>query len=114
MSDLLLLFVCLILSLCFNFLLVYLLLHICQTYNTDKQTADSSGAATAMFAGVKTKYSTLGVDDRVEFDVCETTKEATIDSVLVSAREIGALQIKLLFHTLVFFSMFRLLVPSLQ
>ena len=41
-----------------------------QTYNTDTQTPDSAGTATAMFSGVKTRAGMLGLDGTAAYNVC--------------------------------------------
>ena len=51
-----------------------------QTYDIDYQTPDSSSTATAMFAGVKTKTSTLGYDSHIDnYNISSalTAKEVT-------------------------------------
>ncbi len=61
-----------------------------QTYNIDSQVPDSAGTATALFCGVKTKYSVVGLDDTVEFGNCASAKNAAaVDSVMVSAKQQG-------------------------
>ncbi|XP_072028161.1 alkaline phosphatase, tissue-nonspecific isozyme-like [Amphiura filiformis] len=60
-----------------------------KTYNTDRQVADSAGTGCALFTGVKTKYEVIGVDDTIEFAKCSTAEAAAVDSVLVSAEQVG-------------------------
>ena len=60
-----------------------------QTYNTDRQVADSAGSGNALFTGVKTKYEVIGVDDSIEFAKCASATTAAVDSILVSAEEVG-------------------------
>lgn len=43
-----------------------------KTYNTNFQTPDSAGTATAMVSGVKTKVSVISLDDSVEIGKCGT------------------------------------------
>ncbi len=43
-----------------------------KTYNTNFQTPDSAGTATAMASGVKTKISIISLDDTVEISKCGT------------------------------------------
>ncbi|XP_072046184.1 alkaline phosphatase-like [Amphiura filiformis] len=60
-----------------------------KTYATDRQIPDSAATATALFCGVKTKSSTIGVDDRIEVENCATQEGASVDSVMVDAQEMG-------------------------
>ncbi|XP_059487982.1 alkaline phosphatase 4-like [Neocloeon triangulifer] len=64
-----------------------------KTYNTDRQVPDSAGTATALFCGVKTKYSTIGVDDTVTTSECdpEIYEGAKVDSILKWAQDAGKL-----------------------
>lgn len=50
-----------------------------KTYNTDMQTPDSAGTASAMVTGVKTKAGTLNINDKVQRGFCNTAlgNEAT-------------------------------------
>ncbi|XP_031839610.1 alkaline phosphatase 4-like isoform X2 [Nomia melanderi] len=49
-----------------------------KTYNTDKQVPDSAGTATAIFSGVKSRYSMIGLDSKAKYDHCdETVNEAS-------------------------------------
>ncbi|XP_076044983.1 alkaline phosphatase-like isoform X2 [Oratosquilla oratoria] len=41
-----------------------------KTYLLDRQVADSAAAATAFFSGVKANYYTIGVDNRVQKNMC--------------------------------------------
>ncbi|SDI07402.1 alkaline phosphatase [Vibrio xiamenensis] len=45
-----------------------------KTYNTDAQTPDSAGTASAMVTGVKTKQGVISVDDNVKRGFCTTVK----------------------------------------
>lgn len=62
-----------------------------QTYDTDKQVADSASTATAVFSGVKTNYGVSGVDARVERGDCEASldQENHLDSILGWAQGVG-------------------------
>lgn len=42
-----------------------------KTYNTDYQVPDSAGTATALFTGVKTRMSVLGIDGIPKFNTCD-------------------------------------------
>ncbi len=42
-----------------------------QTYNTNRQVADSAGTATALFSGVKTGIGVIGVDASVHRNACD-------------------------------------------
>ena len=53
-----------------------------QTYNTDTQTPDSAGTATAMFSGVKTRAGMLGLDGTAAYNVCAPA------SIQVTQREL--------------------------
>ncbi len=45
-----------------------------KTYNTNAQTPDSAGTASAMVSGVKTKQGVISIDDNVQRGFCSTTK----------------------------------------
>ncbi|XP_071491651.1 alkaline phosphatase-like [Diadema antillarum] len=60
-----------------------------KTYNTDAQTPDSAGTATAFFCGVKTKSGIIGLDDGAEYDDCTTAPGTEVDSVLQLAHRTG-------------------------
>ena len=60
-----------------------------QTYNTDQQTPDSAGTATAYFCGVKTKAGAIGVDDQVEYGSCSSIENAAVESVLTQSQKAG-------------------------
>ena len=56
-----------------------------QTYNVDRQTADSAGTATAFLCGVKANRGTLGVDSRVAREDCSVytaNPDTHVDSIL--------------------------------
>ncbi|XP_076641739.1 alkaline phosphatase 4 [Halictus rubicundus] len=44
-----------------------------KTYNTDKQVPDSAGTATAIFSGVKSRYSVIGLDSTATYNHCDPT-----------------------------------------
>ena len=60
-----------------------------KTYNTDSQTPDSAGTATAMLSGVKTKIGVLGVNDNVIREDCSTVSESSVPTLLEQAEEAG-------------------------
>ncbi|XP_041480447.1 alkaline phosphatase-like [Lytechinus variegatus] len=60
-----------------------------KTYNTDRQVPDSAGTATAYLCGVKSKFGTLGVDDRVERGKCSSIEGAAVDSILIDSMKAG-------------------------
>ncbi|XP_013407398.1 alkaline phosphatase [Lingula anatina] len=53
-----------------------------KTYNTDRQTADSAGTATAFLCGAKTKSGLIGLDDRAVRGNCSSEKGGAISSIL--------------------------------
>lgn len=61
-----------------------------KTYNTDKQTPDSAGTATAFLCGVKARSGTMGVNSQVETRNCSTqVKNNFVYSFLSDAQEQG-------------------------
>lgn len=77
-----------------------------QTYNSDKQVPDSAGTATAIFSGVKCKYSVLGFDAKAQTGTCdeklnEISKVTTVaDWAQQSGMDTGkSLNIFLVFHS---------------
>ncbi|XP_072047534.1 alkaline phosphatase-like isoform X1 [Amphiura filiformis] len=60
-----------------------------KTYNTNKQTPDSAGTATALFCGVKTKAKVIAVDDQVEYGNCSSIANASVDSVMTQSQRAG-------------------------
>ncbi len=58
-----------------------------KTYNTDAQTPDSAGTATALLTGVKTKIGVLGLDETVEEGKCGSGNE--VRTLLEMAEEKG-------------------------
>ncbi|XP_071824677.1 alkaline phosphatase-like isoform X2 [Apostichopus japonicus] len=60
-----------------------------KTYNTDAQTSDSAGTATAYLCGVKTKKGVIGIDDRVTRGICSTGAGGNVDSIVRRAQYAG-------------------------
>ncbi len=60
-----------------------------KTYNTNAQTPDSAGTATAMMAGVKTKAGVIGVDETVQRGVCDGVAEGSVASIAEILTEQG-------------------------
>lgn len=60
-----------------------------KTYNTDMQTPDSAGTATAMVTGVKTKAGVISVDDNVQRGFCNTVKGSEAKTLFEMAAEQG-------------------------
>ena len=60
-----------------------------KTYNTDMQTPDSAGTATAMVAGVKTKAGVISVNDNVQRGFCSTAKGNEVKTAFQMAAEKG-------------------------
>ncbi|XP_072046900.1 alkaline phosphatase-like [Amphiura filiformis] len=60
-----------------------------KTYNTDQQTPDSAGTATAFFCGVKTKAGAVGVDDQAEYGNCSSAANAAVDSIMTQSQRAG-------------------------
>ncbi len=60
-----------------------------KTYNTDSQTPDSAGTATAMLSGVKTKIGVVGLNDKVRNGDCTTEKESFVPTILEMAEDRG-------------------------
>ncbi len=59
---------------------------ISKTYNTDMQTPDSAGTATAMVTGVKTKAGVISVGENIIRGNCQSAKENEVDTIF----DIGA------------------------
>ena len=55
----------------------------------DKQVAASDATATAYFCGVKTNDKAIGLDSRVRYNNCSSSKGAAVDSFLVLAHRAG-------------------------
>ncbi|MBD1558422.1 alkaline phosphatase [Vibrio sp. S9_S30] len=60
-----------------------------KTYNTDMQTPDSAGTATAMVSGVKTKAGVINVNDNVQRGFCNTQKGNEVKTAFQMAGEKG-------------------------
>ncbi|RXJ71794.1 alkaline phosphatase [Veronia nyctiphanis] len=60
-----------------------------KTYNTDMQTPDSAGTATAMVAGVKTKAGVINVNDNVKRGFCSSMKGNETKTIFQMAAEKG-------------------------
>lgn len=60
-----------------------------KTYNTNAQTPDSAGTATAMMSGVKTKQGVLGVDEYLERKACDNTPNHIVKSLAATLEEKG-------------------------
>lgn len=56
-------------------------LGLAKTYNTNAQTPDSAGTATAIMAGVKTKAGVIGVDETVKRGVCDGVVDGSVASI---------------------------------
>nr|XP_006811662.1 PREDICTED: alkaline phosphatase, tissue-nonspecific isozyme-like [Saccoglossus kowalevskii] len=60
-----------------------------KTYNTDRQTPDSAGTATAYLCGAKTKYGVIGLDDGSTRGDCAASIGSEIPSILEIAQQHG-------------------------
>ncbi|MCA0893390.1 alkaline phosphatase [Microbulbifer agarilyticus] len=60
-----------------------------KTYNTNQQTPDSAGTATALMAGVKTKAGVLNVDETVARGDCAASLQHPLTTVLELAENLG-------------------------
>uniref|UniRef100_H2ZE59 Alkaline phosphatase n=1 Tax=Ciona savignyi TaxID=51511 RepID=H2ZE59_CIOSA len=60
-----------------------------KTYSVDQQVSDSACTATAYLCGVKSDYSTLGLNGNVEYGVCSSQKGNEVESTLVKAYNAG-------------------------
>ena len=60
-----------------------------KTYNTNQQTPDSAGTATAMLAGVKTKAGVLGVDETVARGDCAASLQRPLTTAVELAEGLG-------------------------
>ncbi|WP_243694140.1 alkaline phosphatase [Vibrio viridaestus] len=60
-----------------------------KTYNTDAQTPDSAGTASAMVSGVKTKQGIISIDDNVHRGFCNTAKGHEVKTAWEMAAEKG-------------------------
>lgn len=60
-----------------------------KTYNTNAQTPDSAGTATAILSGVKTKAGVLGVDESLARGDCDAVGDAAVPSIAEILAEEG-------------------------
>ncbi|AQQ69140.1 alkaline phosphatase [Microbulbifer agarilyticus] len=60
-----------------------------KTYNTNQQTPDSAGTATALMAGVKTKAGVLNVDETVARGDCVASLQHPLTTALELAENLG-------------------------
>lgn len=60
-----------------------------KTYNTDQQTPDSAGTATAMLSGVKTRAGVIGVDSDAPRAVCAPSHGTEVPSLIGLAQRAG-------------------------
>lgn len=60
-----------------------------KTFNTNQQTPDSAGTASAMMTGVKTKAGVLSLTDATDRALCETAKKAVVETLLEKAEKEG-------------------------
>ncbi|KAK2148445.1 hypothetical protein LSH36_497g01016 [Paralvinella palmiformis] len=59
------------------------------TYNVDRQVADSAGTATAMMSGFKTKFGLIGVNQNVITKDCKSATGNEVDTMLDWSEEDG-------------------------
>ena len=64
-------------------------LGLAKTYNTNQQTPDSAGTATAMLTGVKTKAGVIGLGDGARRGNCAASKGNELTSIVDLAEEAG-------------------------
>lgn len=60
-----------------------------KTYNTDQQTPDSAGTATAMLSGVKSRAGVIGVDSDAPRAACSEAVGTEVPSLLAMAQHAG-------------------------
>ncbi|WP_370337942.1 alkaline phosphatase [Parvularcula marina] len=60
-----------------------------KTYNTNMQTPDSAGTATAMLTGHKTKAGVINVDETIIRGSCESSKGKELSSMMKVANDTG-------------------------
>lgn len=60
-----------------------------KTYNTDQQTADSAGTATAMMAGIKTRAGVIGINQYADRENCQSSLGTEVPSLMQQAAERG-------------------------
>ncbi len=67
---------------------VYTCVHF-QTYNTDNQTPDSAGSATAFWTGEKTRSDIVGLNQHAILGNCSSAKGNELKSMLKDAIDSG-------------------------
>lgn len=60
-----------------------------KTYNTNQQTSDSAGTATAMMAGIKTRAGVIGVNQHADRSNCQSSLGTEVPSLMQQAAERG-------------------------
>ena len=60
-----------------------------RTYNTNAQTPDSAGTATAMTTGIKTRMGVLGISQLPERGDCKAARDAALPTLLELAEDAG-------------------------
>ncbi|KAG1686340.1 Alkaline phosphatase, tissue-nonspecific isozyme [Nymphon striatum] len=60
-----------------------------KTYNIDSQVGDSAACATALMCGVKGRFETLGLDDKGEYDRCDSTFTSRVPCLIDWAQQAG-------------------------
>lgn len=60
-----------------------------KTYNTNQQTSDSAGTATAMMTGIKTRAGVIGVNQHADRGNCEQSRGTHVPSLMQQARTRG-------------------------
>ena len=60
-----------------------------KTYNSNAQTPDSAGTATALHSGLKTKSGVLGLGDAARKGFCEDVPDNTVMSIAEHAKRLG-------------------------
>ncbi|MDO9475974.1 MAG: alkaline phosphatase [Pseudohongiella sp.] len=60
-----------------------------KTYNTNQQTSDSAGTATAMMAGIKTRAGVIGVNQYADTGDCQSSLGTEVPSLMQQAAERG-------------------------
>ncbi|CAM1323709.1 ALPL (predicted) [Pycnogonum litorale] len=60
-----------------------------KTYNIDSQVGDSAACATALMCGVKGRFETLGLDDKGDYDRCDSTFTSRVDCLTDWAQQSG-------------------------
>ncbi len=60
-----------------------------KTFNTNQQTADSAGTATAMMAGIKTRAGVIGINQYADRENCQSSLGTEVPSLMQQAAERG-------------------------